>query len=87
MSTKSGKRSDVLSLRDAVLAGATNMELAADDGVVGAWARFPRFVEMLRTGKRAKTSAAAKKLKMTNVELRPWQETIRERLDKCEPNF
>lgn len=55
-----------------------------DDDTCGALARYPRFATNLRAGKRAKTAEAALKTKMTGVELKDWQESIVDAVDKYE---
>lgn len=71
---KSGKRSDVLALRDGVLEGKNDLELALEDSTCRASAQFQRFSENLRAMQRSKAAREALELSLENKPLRPWQE-------------
>lgn len=70
-----------------MLAGATDLELAEDDTTCKAAAQFMRFTASLRANQRAKIAATALKAQMTGVELRDWQETVVDKVDKYDCLF
>lgn len=77
-----GKRSDVLALRDAVMEGKTDLELAADDTTCKASAQFMRFTARLREAKRAQDAMKRQEEAMKNTVLRPWQQEAVDVLDR-----
>ncbi len=82
-STGKGKRSDVLALRDSVLAGNNDLQIAMDDNTCKASAQFHRFTENLRACQRAKQAQMELEASFDNKVLRPWQTTAVEALDEC----
>lgn len=83
--TGKGKRCDVLALRDRVVSGATDLELAMDDQTCRASAQFMRFTTNLRAAQRAEVARIAQKEAMTGVVLREWQDSIVTSLDEYSP--
>lgn len=82
--TGARSRSDVLALRDSVLAGHTDMQLAANDQVCGAAARFRAFTKDLRAAQREAQAKAKLKQDMTGIILRDWQNQAVLDLDEYE---
>jgi len=83
--TGKGSRSDVLALRDKVLSGATDMEIAMDDSTCRASAQFARFTQTLRASQRAKLAQEALVEEYADAVLRDWQQDVVTRLDKYVP--
>lgn len=48
LSKGQGSRTDIIRLRDATKSGATNRELIDDDDLVNTFAKFPKFVQLIR---------------------------------------
>ncbi len=71
--TGKGRRSDVLALRDAVLSGKGDLDLAMDDSTCRASAQFARFTELLRSRQREKTAKEALTASLEDKPLKQWQ--------------
>ncbi len=80
--TGQGTRSDVLALRDKVLSGANDLELAMDDSTCRASASFARFTEVLRTRQREKVAHDALTARFEGHVHRPWQAEAVAHLDQ-----
>ncbi len=81
--TGKGRRSDVLALRDAVLSGKGDLDIAMDDSTCRASAQFARFTENLRTKHREKTAKEALTASFVDKPLKPWQAEAVVHLDVC----
>lgn len=68
-----------------MLTGSSDLELAEDDKTCGAIARYPKFAQMLRSGKRIRTAEADLRTRMTDVVLKEWQEEVVNKLDGYTP--
>jgi len=76
-----GQRSDVLALRDSILAGASDLDLARDDSTCKAAASFMRFTTNLRHKLRAETARKEMEDRYNAAALRPWQQDVVFKLD------
>lgn len=75
-------RADLIALRDGVLQGKTDLELAMDDSTCKASAQYMRFVQNLRMQAREKEAREREKRRLTDVVLRDWQNEAVLNLDK-----
>lgn len=73
--TGKGKRSDVLALRDSVLSGKDDLQLAMDDSTCRASAQFARFTDNLRNRQREKVAKEVLAKSFEDKPLKPWQKT------------
>lgn len=76
-----GRRTDVLALRDGILEGKTDLELANDDACVKALAQFQQFTTKLRASQRAQDARKRQEEAMKDAVLRDWQKEAAENLD------
>ncbi len=79
--TGKGKRSDILALRDSIVAGKTDLQLAMDDNTCKASAQFARFTQNLRNQLRAKTADEALSEMFDRSGLQTWQQDCVDKLD------
>lgn len=82
-----GKRGDLLALRDAILEGQTDLELALNDETARPSAQFMKWTQNLRNKNRAQSAAVLRKLQMTGMELSEWQNQAVLNLDECDNPF
>lgn len=70
---RKAQREDLKDLRDGILQGKTDLELALDNNTLKASAQFMRFTQNLRIQAREKERKDDERRRLTGVELRDWQ--------------
>jgi len=80
---RASARVDLEALRDGILGGKTDLELALDSNTLKASASFQKFSQNLRHQAREKEARARAKEEMTDIILRDWQNEAVLNLDEC----
>ena len=78
-------RTDLLALRDAILAGKTEEQVLQDESTAGAAARYTAYMQRLLNLRQKKEGLSYLRTKHEETELLAWQDEAVTRLDQYDP--